>query len=133
MGALASVVSRDSRLDSAARVAPSRAQTSAGRPASSANATEIALVGSRRSLTSPDGVRWRFEAEPASCYHRIVTTSRGDPVLFGVNPPLTFKALASGSSGNAYLLRTDRTTILVEAGLRLPVLRKYLANEGLAP
>lgn len=44
-----------------------------------------------------------------------------------------FQALASGSSGNAYLLRTQRTTLLFEAGLRLPVLLGYLAAEGVHP
>jgi phosphoribosyl 1,2-cyclic phosphodiesterase len=45
----------------------------------------------------------------------------------------TFHALASGSSGNAFLLRTEKVAILLEAGLRLPVLRKYLAGAGLQP
>jgi phosphoribosyl 1,2-cyclic phosphodiesterase len=43
-----------------------------------------------------------------------------------------FRALASGSSGNAFLLRTDSTTLLFDAGIRLPSLRKYLASEGVA-
>jgi phosphoribosyl 1,2-cyclic phosphodiesterase len=43
-----------------------------------------------------------------------------------------FRALASGSSGNAYVLRTEKTTLLIEAGLRLPMLRKHLAAEGIA-
>jgi phosphoribosyl 1,2-cyclic phosphodiesterase len=44
-----------------------------------------------------------------------------------------FRALASGSSGNAYLLRTPRSTILFEAGLRLPLLSQYLLAEGVQP
>lgn len=44
-----------------------------------------------------------------------------------------FRALASGSSGNAYVLRTDKTTLLFEAGLRLPILLKHLRSEGLTP
>lgn len=44
----------------------------------------------------------------------------------------TFRALASGSSGNAYLLTTARANLLVEAGLRVSTLRKHLANEGLS-
>jgi phosphoribosyl 1,2-cyclic phosphodiesterase len=43
-----------------------------------------------------------------------------------------FRALASGSSGNAFVLRTEKTTLLIEAGLRLPTLRKHLAAEGIA-
>lgn len=44
-----------------------------------------------------------------------------------------FQALASGSSGNAYLLRTAKTTLLFDAGLRFPTLVKFLTGEGLAP
>lgn len=44
-----------------------------------------------------------------------------------------FRALASGSSGNAFLLRTDHVNLLFEAGLRMPALRKGLAAEGLNP
>lgn len=44
-----------------------------------------------------------------------------------------FQALASGSSGNAYLLRTAKVTLLIEAGLRLPVLTRFLAAEGVSP
>jgi phosphoribosyl 1,2-cyclic phosphodiesterase len=40
-----------------------------------------------------------------------------------------FRSLASGSSGNAYLLKTGKATLLFEAGLRLPTLKKYLAAE----
>lgn len=43
-----------------------------------------------------------------------------------------FRALASGSSGNAYLLRTERAAVLFEAGLRVPVLRQHLAAEGVS-
>lgn len=39
------------------------------------------------------------------------------------------RALASGSSGNAFLVRTDRVTFLVEAGLPAPKLLKALAAE----
>lgn len=45
----------------------------------------------------------------------------------------SFQALASGSSGNAYLLRTQKVAILLEAGLRLPLLRKYLVGAGVEP
>lgn len=44
-----------------------------------------------------------------------------------------FRALASGSSGNAFLLQTGKITLLFEAGLRLPTLCRYLAAEGLSP
>ncbi len=44
-----------------------------------------------------------------------------------------FRALASGSSGNAYLLRTDTSTLLFDAGLRFPLMMKHLSAEGLAP
>lgn len=44
-----------------------------------------------------------------------------------------FRALASGSSGNAYLLRTDRSTLLFEAGLKFSTLQKHLAAEGIDP
>lgn len=43
-----------------------------------------------------------------------------------------FRALASGSSGNAYLLRTDHVNLLFEAGLRMPALSRGLATEGLS-
>jgi phosphoribosyl 1,2-cyclic phosphodiesterase len=43
---------------------------------------------------------------------------------------LRFCALASGSSGNAALLATDRTRILVDAGLSMLQLRKRLAAIG---
>ncbi|HZU14149.1 MAG TPA: MBL fold metallo-hydrolase [Chloroflexota bacterium] len=43
---------------------------------------------------------------------------------------LRFRSLASGSSGNAYLLLTDQASILFDAGLRLPTLTKYLSLEG---
>jgi phosphoribosyl 1,2-cyclic phosphodiesterase len=46
---------------------------------------------------------------------------------------LFFRALASGSSGNAYLLQTGKARLLFEAGLRLPTLQAYLAAEGVAP
>jgi phosphoribosyl 1,2-cyclic phosphodiesterase len=43
---------------------------------------------------------------------------------------LLFRSLASGSSGNAYLLRTGKVTLLFECGLTGPKLRQYLAEEG---
>lgn len=43
-----------------------------------------------------------------------------------------FRSLASGSSGNAFLLRTGKSTLLFEAGLRLPILQKYLAAEDVS-
>jgi phosphoribosyl 1,2-cyclic phosphodiesterase len=43
-----------------------------------------------------------------------------------------FRALASGSSGNAFVLRTEKVTLLFDAGLRLPLLQKHLAAEGIA-
>jgi phosphoribosyl 1,2-cyclic phosphodiesterase len=44
-----------------------------------------------------------------------------------------FRALASGSSGNSYLLRTPGATLLFDAGLRLNALRTHLAAEGIDP
>ncbi|HEX6507363.1 MAG TPA: MBL fold metallo-hydrolase [Chloroflexota bacterium] len=44
-----------------------------------------------------------------------------------------FRALASGSSGNAYLLRTERVSLLFEAGVRLSVLESHLSTEGVTP
>jgi phosphoribosyl 1,2-cyclic phosphodiesterase len=44
-----------------------------------------------------------------------------------------FRALSSGSSGNAYLLRTDKVALLFEAGVRFPKLEKYLGGEGVSP
>jgi phosphoribosyl 1,2-cyclic phosphodiesterase len=44
-----------------------------------------------------------------------------------------FRALASGSSGNAYILRTDHSTLLFEAGLKIATLEKHLRSEGIAP
>jgi phosphoribosyl 1,2-cyclic phosphodiesterase len=46
---------------------------------------------------------------------------------------LVFRALASGSSGNAYLLRTQSVSLLFDAGLAMPKLEKYLNGEGLTP
>ena len=46
---------------------------------------------------------------------------------------LQFRALASGSSGNAFLLRTEKVSLLFDAGLRFTTLRKYLALEGVGP
>jgi phosphoribosyl 1,2-cyclic phosphodiesterase len=44
-----------------------------------------------------------------------------------------FRSLASGSSGNAFLLKTDKASVLFDAGLRLSALERYLADEGVAP
>lgn len=46
---------------------------------------------------------------------------------------LLFRALASGSSGNAFLLRTDNVTLLFEAGIRLSALQKSLLAEDVHP
>ncbi|MGH2442835.1 MAG: MBL fold metallo-hydrolase [Chloroflexota bacterium] len=45
----------------------------------------------------------------------------------------SFRALASGSSGNAFLLRTAQVALLFDAGLRMPSLARYLLLEGIAP
>jgi phosphoribosyl 1,2-cyclic phosphodiesterase len=42
-------------------------------------------------------------------------------------------ALASGSSGNAYLLRTEAGALLLEAGLPAPQLARYLRALGVEP
>jgi phosphoribosyl 1,2-cyclic phosphodiesterase len=44
-----------------------------------------------------------------------------------------FRALASGSSGNAYILRTDTSQLLFEAGVKFPMLEKHLLTEGIDP
>lgn len=44
-----------------------------------------------------------------------------------------FRALASGSSGNAYVLRTGGSTLLFEAGLRFSSLQRHLVAEGIDP
>ncbi|MGI8826041.1 MAG: MBL fold metallo-hydrolase [Chloroflexota bacterium] len=44
---------------------------------------------------------------------------------------LLLRALASGSSGNAYVLRTDRVTLLFDAGLRIPKLERALQCEDM--
>jgi len=46
---------------------------------------------------------------------------------------LLFRALSSGSSGNAYVLRTNKVNLLFEAGLPLSRLRSGLMAEELAP
>lgn len=44
----------------------------------------------------------------------------------------TVRSLASGSSGNALLIRTDRTSLLLDAGIGPRVLEMSLAIEGVA-
>jgi phosphoribosyl 1,2-cyclic phosphodiesterase len=44
-----------------------------------------------------------------------------------------FRSLASGSSGNAYLLRTATVSLLFEIGVPLPRLARYLQVEGISP
>ena len=39
-----------------------------------------------------------------------------------------FMSLASGSSGNCYYLATDNTAILVDAGIGIRTIKKYLRN-----
>lgn len=46
---------------------------------------------------------------------------------------LVFRSLASGSSGNAYLLRTGKTTLLFDAGLPMKRLLRALASEDVDP
>lgn len=46
---------------------------------------------------------------------------------------LYFRSLASGSSGNAYLLRTETISLLFDAGLRRAALEKLLEAEGVPP
>lgn len=58
----------------------------------------------------------------------ITHTLAGGPVSL-----LAFRALASGSSGNGYLLTTRKVSILIEVGLRISKLRDYLAAEGISP
>jgi len=50
--------------------------------------------------------------------------------MFGRNDILKFCVLASGSTGNAALLATDNTRILVDAGLSMLQIRKRLAAIG---
>lgn len=44
----------------------------------------------------------------------------------------SFRALASGSSGNAFLLRTSKVRLLFDAGITMVALRRALAQEGLS-
>lgn len=46
---------------------------------------------------------------------------------------LVFRSLASGSSGNAYLLRTGKTTLLFDAGLPIKRMLRALASEDVEP
>lgn len=46
---------------------------------------------------------------------------------------LVFRSLASGSSGNAYLLRTGKTSLLFDAGLPIKRMLRALASEDVAP
>ena len=43
---------------------------------------------------------------------------------------LHFRSLASGSSGNSFLLRTHKTSLLFDAGIRLSALERYLREDG---
>lgn len=45
----------------------------------------------------------------------------------------TVRSLASGSSGNALLVRTDKTTLLIDCGLSLLRLKRYLSEEEIEP
>lgn len=42
-------------------------------------------------------------------------------------------SIASGSSGNAYLLRSESTTLLVECGIPLSRIRSFLKQQGISP
>ncbi|MCC7366803.1 MAG: MBL fold metallo-hydrolase [Chloroflexi bacterium] len=42
-------------------------------------------------------------------------------------------SIASGSSGNAYLLRSENTTLLVECGIPLGRIRAFLKQQGISP
>jgi phosphoribosyl 1,2-cyclic phosphodiesterase len=53
--------------------------------------------------------------------------------LFEVRRLFLFHALASGSSGNAYLLRTGKVKLLFEAGIGMARLERYLLAEGVRP
>src|SRR3954452_18754028 len=58
---------------------------------------------------------------------------RPDPLYSGVSrrrPIVKFCVLASGSSGNAALLATEKTRILVDAGLSMKELGKRMAAIG---
>lgn len=46
---------------------------------------------------------------------------------------LVFRSLASGSSGNSYLLRTSKTTLLFDAGLPVKRMLRALATEDVEP
>jgi phosphoribosyl 1,2-cyclic phosphodiesterase len=46
---------------------------------------------------------------------------------------LHFRSLASGSSGNSFLLRTHKAAILFDAGIRLSTLEHYLQEDGVSP
>src|SRR5437763_14012947 len=46
-------------------------------------------------------------------------------------PLFTFRSLASGSSGNAFLLRTEKVNLLFDAGIPTVRLVKYLHAEGI--
>lgn len=45
---------------------------------------------------------------------------------------LHFRSLASGSSGNSFLLRTHKAALLFDAGVRLSTLERYLREDGVA-
>lgn len=46
---------------------------------------------------------------------------------------LTVNALASGSNGNALLVRANDTAILVDCGLALRTTERYLRQHGVEP
>lgn len=57
-------------------------------------------------------------------YYRTRTPAKGSPLFL-------FQALASGSSGNAFLLKTQKVSLLFDAGLRFTPLQRYLHAEGI--
>lgn len=60
------------------------------------------------------------------------------PATITSTPPdwilvFSFRSLASGSSGNAYLLRSGSSTILIDAGLTAKKLARYLHSQDMEP
>ena len=72
------------------------------------------------------GTRRRPNIFTLFCFQAI----RSILVFKGGSPIVKFCVLASGSSGNAALLATDKTRILVDAGLSMKELAKRLASIG---